>query len=105
MDADKDGKVGAEDLDATLRSLKHAPGEDDVATMLWEIDDDTKGYLTADDFHTSYYRIRSSTEKDEPRSWFRCAPSDCSDAACQPTRQITDLSAALDTLSPDWWSL
>ena len=95
MDADKDGKVSAEDLHATLRSLNHAPCEDDVANMLWEIDDDTKGYLTADDFHTSYYRIRSSTEKDEPRSWFRCV-------LCQPMRHITGLCVALDTLSPDW---
>ena len=39
--------------------------------MLWEVDDDTKGYLTPTDFKSSYYRIRASTEADEPRSWFR----------------------------------
>jgi len=71
MDVNKDGKVGAGDIDATLRSLGHTPGEDEVSSMLWEVDDDTKGHLTAEDFHTSYYRIRESTEQDEPRSWFR----------------------------------
>ena len=35
------------------------------------MDDDTKGFLTAADFKSSYYRIRASTEADEPRSWFR----------------------------------
>ena len=42
-----------------------------VLQMLWEVDDDTKGYLTPTDFKSSYYRIRASTEVDEPRSWFR----------------------------------
>ena len=42
-----------------------------VLQMLWEVDDDTKGYLTPTDFKSSYYRIRASTEADEPRSWFR----------------------------------
>ena len=39
--------------------------------MLWEVDDDTKGYLSAADFQRSYYRIRGSTEPNEPRGWFR----------------------------------
>lgn len=44
---------------------------EEVGGMLWEVDDDTKGYLSAADFQTSYYRIRGSTEADEPRGWFR----------------------------------
>ena len=44
---------------------------EEVGGMLWEVDDDTKGYLSAADFQRSYYRIRGSTEADEPRGWFR----------------------------------
>ena len=77
MDVSKDGKVCASDIDATLRSLGHTPGADEVSGMLWEVDDDTKGHLTAEDYHTSYYRIRESREQDEPRTWFRCVIPQC----------------------------
>jgi hypothetical protein len=73
MDRNNDQKVGWEDLQGTLRSLNHTVAQKEVESMLWEVDDDAKGYLSAADFKASYYRIRSSAEQDEPRSWFRCA--------------------------------
>jgi hypothetical protein len=71
MDLNNDRKVSADDLEGTLKLLSHQPGREEVESMLWEVDDDTKGFLTAADFKSSYYRIRASTEADEPRSWFR----------------------------------
>ena len=75
MDRNNDQKVCWEDLQGTLCSLNHTVAQKEVESMLWEVDDDAKGYLSADDFKASYYRIRASTEQDEPRSWFRCVMS------------------------------
>ena len=72
MDLNNDNRVCVDDLEGTLRSLSPAVRREEVESMLWEVDGDTKGYLTAADFKASYYRIRASKEADEPRSWFRC---------------------------------
>lgn len=71
MDLNNDQKVCWEDLQATLGMLNHRVPRRDVEGMLWEVDDDAKGYLNAADFKASYYRIRASKDKHEPRSWFR----------------------------------
>ena len=73
MDRNNDQKVCWKDLQSTLRSLDHTASQKEVEEMLWEVDDDAKGYLSTADFTASYYRIRSSAEQDEPRSWFRYA--------------------------------
>ena len=72
MDLNNDQKVCWADLQATLGLLNHSVPRKDVESMLWEVDDDAKGYLNAADFKASYYRIRASKDKHEPRGWFRC---------------------------------
>ena len=71
MDLNGDRRVCSDDLQKTLEALDHSPPREEIEIMLWEVDDAGRGYLTAAAFTACYYRIRESTEPDEPRAWFR----------------------------------
>jgi Ca2+-binding EF-hand superfamily protein len=64
-------RLDENDIARALISLGHPFTAQEVQKMLWEVDDDACGYLTPEAFQAMYYRVRASTERDEPRGLFR----------------------------------
>ena len=55
----QDHRVDVDDISATLTSLRHIWKAEEVRNMLWEVDDDGRGYLSLRRFQQVYYRVRA----------------------------------------------
>ena len=65
----QDHRVDVDDISATLTSLRHSWKAEEVRNMLWEVDDDGRGYLSLRRFQQVYYRVRARWDFVVPHRW------------------------------------
>lgn len=70
FDANGDGKISSEELQAVLASLGDVTTREEAALMVHEVDSDGDGYIDLDEFVEMNRRLHVSTEEEEMAAAF-----------------------------------
>eukprot|EP00277_Geminigera_cryophila_P012004 CAMPEP_0179452364 /NCGR_PEP_ID=MMETSP0799-20121207/36243_1 /TAXON_ID=46947 /ORGANISM="Geminigera cryophila, Strain CCMP2564" /LENGTH=192 /DNA_ID=CAMNT_0021248199 /DNA_START=81 /DNA_END=659 /DNA_ORIENTATION=+ len=85
IDYKKDNKIDKEELEHTLRSLGYEPvkinqyGISEVEQMIWEVDEDSDGCVSMEEFQMMFDRGRNDRTGHEPRKLFNLCQFMCLD--------------------------
>lgn len=85
IDYKKDNKIDKEELEHTLRSLGYEPvkinqyGISEIEQMIWEVDEDSDGCVSWDEFQLMFDRGRNDRTAHEPRKLFNVCQFMCLD--------------------------
>ncbi|EKX37503.1 hypothetical protein GUITHDRAFT_144936 [Guillardia theta CCMP2712] len=76
IDFKRDNKIDKEELEHCLRTLGYDPvkvnqyGISEVEQMIWEVDEDSDGCVSLDEFHTMFVRNRNDRTGREPKKLY-----------------------------------
>jgi len=85
IDYKKDNKIDKEELEHTLRSLGYDPvkvnqyGISEVEQMIWEVDEDSDGCVSIEEFQLMFERGRNDRTGHEPKKLFNLCQFMCMD--------------------------
>eukprot|EP00164_Ancoracysta_twista_P006875 GFYU01009668.1.p1 GENE.GFYU01009668.1~~GFYU01009668.1.p1 ORF type:complete len:196 (-),score=58.16 GFYU01009668.1:370-957(-) len=70
VDTKKDAKLDAGEIRDILMKLGYEPKKNEVADMIWEVDENCDNAVDWDEFVTMFVRCRTDTTGNEPRKLF-----------------------------------
>mmetsp|Transcript_11133 Transcript_11133/g.28973 ORF Transcript_11133/g.28973 Transcript_11133/m.28973 type:complete len:201 (+) Transcript_11133:41-643(+) len=71
LDVNKDGLIGEAELHAGLVRIGYKPGKDEIADMIWEVDEDCDRHVSWDEFLGMFNRCKRDETGLEPRKLFQ----------------------------------